>query len=330
MATGSRRCATSTLTAVSSNWWGTSRRWPSWSRPLPSGRYAAFALHLEMSRQNPAGGRDDLAGITHLVWPEAAMPFLPLDRPEAIAQIGALLPAQTYLVAGALRPDDTLDGRLVPEGMRDGSPVLRSFVEFVYLDGFAQASALARKGGFRRLAQERKARRTTRDVLHLDRAPARPEDLPVPEVPPSLGLSIADRDVLGEQGIISLVSVITGKDNLGLIAGDGWVADSLWRFEGGGSGATFWATRWLTEEDAKDFAYAIERTLMSRFPSEPPLDDAERGGRVLRRPESTYRIQKRGLEVQVAVAPPSIDAKLGAAEKKKGPTPPAKSVKRLK
>ena len=255
---------------------------------------------------------------------------------EGSANLAALvflfggLGLESEVVSGALRPDDALEGRLVPEPMRSGGPVLGSLLEFVYLDGFAQASTLARKGGFGRLAQERKVRRTTRDVLHVDRPPAAPGEIPAPALPPTLEMSTADVDSLGEQGIITLVSVITGKDNLGLIAGDGWAGDRLWRFEGNAAGATIWVTRWLTDEDAKDFSYAMERCLAARFPAEAPEDDAVRGGRVVRRMDRTYRIQKTGLEVVVAIAPPAIDVKLGPVEKKKGPTPPSKSPKGLK
>jgi apolipoprotein N-acyltransferase len=64
---------------------------------------AIFKDHLDLSRQDPTGKRDDLAGITHLIWPEAAMPFLPLEHPEALSAIGDLLPAGTQLITGALR-----------------------------------------------------------------------------------------------------------------------------------------------------------------------------------------------------------------------------------
>jgi apolipoprotein N-acyltransferase len=66
---------------------------------------AIFADHLTLSRTNPAGQIDDMAGITHLVWPEAAMPFGPLDHPEALAAIGALLHPGAYLLTGALRQE---------------------------------------------------------------------------------------------------------------------------------------------------------------------------------------------------------------------------------
>jgi apolipoprotein N-acyltransferase len=62
-----------------------------------------FQDQLDLSRQDPTGRRDDLAGITHLIWPEAAMPFLPLEHPEALAAIGKLLPDGTQLISGALR-----------------------------------------------------------------------------------------------------------------------------------------------------------------------------------------------------------------------------------
>lgn len=66
---------------------------------------AIFADHLDLSRRDPSGRQDDLAGITHVIWPEAAMPFGPLAHPEALAAIGQLLPAQTTLLAGALRSE---------------------------------------------------------------------------------------------------------------------------------------------------------------------------------------------------------------------------------
>jgi apolipoprotein N-acyltransferase len=64
---------------------------------------AIFQDQLDLSRQNAAGQRDDLAAITHLIWPEAAMPFLPLEHPEALAAIGDLLPNGAQLITGALR-----------------------------------------------------------------------------------------------------------------------------------------------------------------------------------------------------------------------------------
>ena len=101
-------------------------RWPSWrSRPGPPDAGAAGvgagrqdphraaeraaarevaagepAAHLPRSpgscrRPTPPASVDDLAGITHVVWPEAAMPFMPLDHPDVRAAIGRLLPPAT-------------------------------------------------------------------------------------------------------------------------------------------------------------------------------------------------------------------------------------------
>jgi len=69
----------------------------------PEKQGAIFEDQLNLSRHDASGRRDDLAGITHLIWPEAAMPFLPLEHPEALTAIGELLPAGTQLISGALR-----------------------------------------------------------------------------------------------------------------------------------------------------------------------------------------------------------------------------------
>lgn len=66
-----------------------------------------FFDHIALSQRAPDGSFDGLAGITHVIWPEAAMPFLPLDRPDALQVLGEMLPEKTYLLAGALRADGT-------------------------------------------------------------------------------------------------------------------------------------------------------------------------------------------------------------------------------
>lgn len=64
-----------------------------------------FRAHLDLSKRDPSGKEDGLAGVTHVVWPEAAMPFLPLDTPEALAAIAATFPENTLLISGALRAE---------------------------------------------------------------------------------------------------------------------------------------------------------------------------------------------------------------------------------
>jgi apolipoprotein N-acyltransferase len=62
-----------------------------------------FQDHLDLSAQSPSGAPDGLAGVTHVIWPEAAMPFPVLDYADATAAIGNLLPERTVLIAGAIR-----------------------------------------------------------------------------------------------------------------------------------------------------------------------------------------------------------------------------------
>jgi apolipoprotein N-acyltransferase len=62
-----------------------------------------FQDHLDLSGRDPSGAPDKLAGITLVIWPEAAMPFPALDYPDALSAIGQLLPEGTVLIAGAIR-----------------------------------------------------------------------------------------------------------------------------------------------------------------------------------------------------------------------------------
>ena len=71
----------------------------------PENQERIFFDHIELSRRDATGAIDNLTGVTHVVWPEAAMPFLPLDTPEALAAIGGMLPDGTVLIAGALRAE---------------------------------------------------------------------------------------------------------------------------------------------------------------------------------------------------------------------------------
>ena len=66
-----------------------------------------FADQLALSRTNEKGRIDDMAGITHVIWPEASMPFLPLKSTYALQRIAELLPENAHLIAGALRVENT-------------------------------------------------------------------------------------------------------------------------------------------------------------------------------------------------------------------------------
>ena len=73
----------------------------------PENQARIFQDHLDLSATAPGGAPGDFGGATHVVWPEAAMPFLPLDHAGARAAIGRLLPAGTFLITGALRAEPT-------------------------------------------------------------------------------------------------------------------------------------------------------------------------------------------------------------------------------
>lgn len=93
----------------------------------PEKQRAIFEDQLDLSRRDASGRRDDLAGITHLVWPEAAMPFLPLEHPEALKAIGELLPDGIQLIAGALRLKRPAAGQT--DGARQGYNSLMVFAD---------------------------------------------------------------------------------------------------------------------------------------------------------------------------------------------------------
>lgn len=69
----------------------------------PEHQRRIFDDHLSLSLLDPTGARDDLTGITHVVWPEAAMPFFPLESQQALAEIADMLPAGRTLITGAIR-----------------------------------------------------------------------------------------------------------------------------------------------------------------------------------------------------------------------------------
>lgn len=52
-----------------------------------------------------SSGAGGMTGVTHLIWPESAFPFLLTERPEALAAIADLLPPGATLITGAARGD---------------------------------------------------------------------------------------------------------------------------------------------------------------------------------------------------------------------------------
>lgn len=82
----------------------------------PENQGSIFRDHLAMSIAGPKGvaqGKEaGLLGISHVVWPEAAMPFLPLEHPEVLAAIGDMLPEGVELLSGGLRRTVDKDGTM--------------------------------------------------------------------------------------------------------------------------------------------------------------------------------------------------------------------------
>ena len=68
----------------------------------PENQERIFRQHLDMSRRNAQGQDDGARGIGLILWPEAAMPFLPRRSAGALAAIGEMLPQDTVLASGTL------------------------------------------------------------------------------------------------------------------------------------------------------------------------------------------------------------------------------------
>ena len=89
-----------------------------------------FYDHINLSKQNAEGSFDNAHGITHVFWPEAAMPFLPLSAPRALEKIGEMLPNSTILIAGALRVDRSGEPAIIDYDSKSGRRVYNSLMAF--------------------------------------------------------------------------------------------------------------------------------------------------------------------------------------------------------
>ena len=96
-----------------------------WSRDKQG---AIFDDHVTLTATNEDGESDGAAGITHVVWPEAAMPFLPLSNPQALSRIGETLPDGVHLIAGALRLDSVQAGDELKPGVRPDRKIYNSML----------------------------------------------------------------------------------------------------------------------------------------------------------------------------------------------------------
>jgi apolipoprotein N-acyltransferase len=71
----------------------------------PENGAAILAHYLALSAHTPEGGKPGLDGISLLIWPESAFPFILSRAPWALAEIAAALPETAALVTGAARAD---------------------------------------------------------------------------------------------------------------------------------------------------------------------------------------------------------------------------------
>ncbi|MBM6593881.1 apolipoprotein N-acyltransferase [Microvirga sp. BT291] len=78
----------------------------------PRNRDAIMRRYLTISAEANDQG-EGLEGITHIIWPESAFPFLLHRDPASLAQIAALLNPGQVLVTGAARMDEPLPGESV-------------------------------------------------------------------------------------------------------------------------------------------------------------------------------------------------------------------------
>ena len=188
----------------------------------PEKQREIFEDQLDLSRRDATGRADDLAGITHLIWPEAAMPFLPLEHPEALAAIGDMLPEGTQLLSGALRLKNT--GATAPGAAREGynslmvfsdSGAVRQIYDKIHLVPFGEylpMQALLESIGFEQLTRWRGGFSTGVEPRPL---------LEIPGLPPVAGLICYEA--------IFPAAIVQGGDRPGLLVNltnDGWFGDT--------------------------------------------------------------------------------------------------------
>lgn len=80
----------------------------------PDNKADILRRYLALSDRATSPRATGLADVTHLIWPESAFPFILARDPQALAQIGAALPAGAVLITGAARVEEStaLQGRV--------------------------------------------------------------------------------------------------------------------------------------------------------------------------------------------------------------------------
>jgi apolipoprotein N-acyltransferase len=84
----------------------------------PENQERIFRQHIALSKRSAEGIEDGGRGVSLILWPEASMPFLPLNSPVAIAMIADFLPQDAMLASGALRLEEGPAGPGLGAGRR--------------------------------------------------------------------------------------------------------------------------------------------------------------------------------------------------------------------
>jgi apolipoprotein N-acyltransferase len=71
----------------------------------PNLREAHVATLLELTTRQTGAEQLGVLGVSHVVWPESAFPFLLTQRPDVLAAIGQALPLGASLLSGAIRAE---------------------------------------------------------------------------------------------------------------------------------------------------------------------------------------------------------------------------------
>lgn len=86
-------------------------------------RAAVFQRYIQVSREQTPG--ESLDKVSHLIWPESALPFLLEETPEALQIISDMLPDGAAFITGAARAErNSKEGQAAPSGLNVFNSVL--------------------------------------------------------------------------------------------------------------------------------------------------------------------------------------------------------------
>lgn len=116
---------------------------PQDSKFRPENRDPIMRQYLQLSDRATSPEIPGVSGVTHLIWPESAFPFL-LDRDRrALGEIADLLPPGVTLITGAARADEPLPGERTSRFYNslevvDHEGMIRSVYDKVHLVPFGE------------------------------------------------------------------------------------------------------------------------------------------------------------------------------------------------